>query len=372
MRMLLKRWAFALLVWWGASVGSLTASADVAAYNAALKSGDVDAATDAALAVWADFDLQDENALLMAREFAFTALRARRAPAAAEFLETALADPRATDQERSLFEFMDARRAHLAGEKAAEKKMIAAIEARASSGAPAHLVIMSVSEAVARELLRERKWNDAHKVSKNVSRMWRSAGPDYLERWMNSAIVANAAAFVRRPHRRYLSALRETYDEFYDVWQKTSPRADADKLNRKYLEVATWEMAMMSSLRQTTERSVKHPTEAMRARVESDEGNETDPRPFCAGQLVMKNKPKFPAAARAKMAVGAVTVEMAFDKDGQVINPKVIAAAPNNDFFIDAIMKTTGTWKWVPDEEAEAGCRLNRDNVIQSVQFLIR
>ncbi|MET0568655.1 MAG: hypothetical protein ABWZ74_06215, partial [Hyphomicrobiaceae bacterium] len=64
---------------------STSAFADIKAYNAAVQRGDIAAAATEAEAVWQTLDKTKPNTVVIARDFAFTAMRAGRTAAALVF-----------------------------------------------------------------------------------------------------------------------------------------------------------------------------------------------------------------------------------------------------------------------------------------------
>ena len=94
--------------------------------------------------------------------------------------------------------------------------------------------------------------------------------------------------------------------------------------------------------------------------------------PHCPGELVQRPKMRYPAGGVQRGMYGAVILGLEFDRDGQVINPKVLASVPF-EFFDEKSERTVGKWRYKPDNEADVGvsCALERTNVVLPLIFQI-
>ena len=95
--------------------------------------------------------------------------------------------------------------------------------------------------------------------------------------------------------------------------------------------------------------------------------------PFCSGLMVQKPKLRYPRNKFRKGMFGAVILGLEFDSEGQVINPKVLASVPLDEFD-ERSLETIGKWRFKADEPDQVGvtCRLNRTDVVQPVVFQFR
>ncbi len=95
--------------------------------------------------------------------------------------------------------------------------------------------------------------------------------------------------------------------------------------------------------------------------------------PFCAGRMIQRPAMRYPAGKAMRGRFGAVILELEFDSEGKVINPKVLASVPFEEFD-DRSLRTVGKWKFKPENPREVGvsCRLNRDSVVQPLVFQLR
>lgn len=95
--------------------------------------------------------------------------------------------------------------------------------------------------------------------------------------------------------------------------------------------------------------------------------------PHCPGELIQRPKMKYPAGGARRGRFGAVILGFEFDRQGQVINPEVLASVPL-EFFNAKSKRTVGKWRYKPDNEADVGvtCALERTNVVLPIVFQIR
>ncbi len=95
--------------------------------------------------------------------------------------------------------------------------------------------------------------------------------------------------------------------------------------------------------------------------------------PTCAGRMIQKPKMRYPAGKVMRGKFGAVILGMEFDADGNVINPRVLASVPFEEFD-EKSMRTVSKWKFKPDDPKQVGvsCRLQRTDVVQPLVFQIR
>lgn len=95
--------------------------------------------------------------------------------------------------------------------------------------------------------------------------------------------------------------------------------------------------------------------------------------PFCSGEMVQKPKMRYPRNKFRKGMFGAVILGLEFDSEGQVINPKVLASVPLDEFD-ERSLETVGKWRFKPDDPDQVGvkCRLNRTDIVQPVVFQFR
>lgn len=95
--------------------------------------------------------------------------------------------------------------------------------------------------------------------------------------------------------------------------------------------------------------------------------------PFCSGRMIQKPKMRYPAGKAMRGMYGAVILGLEFDPAGNVVNPRVLASVPFEEFD-DRSLRTVGKWKFKPNDASQVNvtCRLQRTDVVQPLVFLIR
>ncbi|MEM9180717.1 MAG: TonB family protein [Pseudomonadota bacterium] len=95
--------------------------------------------------------------------------------------------------------------------------------------------------------------------------------------------------------------------------------------------------------------------------------------PLCTGLMAQKPKLRQPRNKFRKGMFGAVILGLEFDSEGQVINPRVLASVPLDEFD-ERSLETVGKWRFKPDDPDQVGvtCRLNRTDIVQPVVFQFR
>lgn len=144
-----------------------------------------------------------------------------------------------------------------------------------------------------------------------------------------------------------------------------------------------WGMAMEAYFESARER---HPDESEIQDILASYGSDTaalnaraarsldeNGLPFCSGRMIQRPAVRYPSGKAMRGMFGAVILELEFDEEGQVINPRVLASVPVEEFD-DRSLRAVGQWKFKPDQPKQVGvtCRLNRDSVVQPLVFQIR
>ncbi len=148
-------------------------------------------------------------------------------------------------------------------------------------------------------------------------------------------------------------------------------------------KAGAWGMAMDAYFESTRKR---HPDEDDIERIRASYGADTEAMnaaagtyiddsslPTCSGRMIQKPKMRYPAGKAMRGKFGAVILGMAFDAEGNVINPRVLASVPFEEFD-DKSMSTVSKWRFKPDNPKQVGvsCRIQRTDVVQPLVFQIR
>lgn len=95
--------------------------------------------------------------------------------------------------------------------------------------------------------------------------------------------------------------------------------------------------------------------------------------PQCSGTMIQRPKLRYPAGKAMRGMFGAVILGLEFDTEGNVINPRVLASIPIEEFD-EKSLRVVGKWRYKPDDPEQVGvsCRLERTDVVQPLIFQMR
>ena len=101
---------------------------------------------------------------------------------------------------------------------------------------------------------------------------------------------------------------------------------------------------------------------------ESLQAEETLPR--CPAKMVQKPRLRYSAKQAFKGMYGAVILGFQTDSDGRVVNPRVLASIPSEEFD-QRSLDVVGQWRLEAENPEDVGvtCRLNNSNVVQPLTF---
>ncbi|MEL7040461.1 MAG: energy transducer TonB [Pseudomonadota bacterium] len=106
--------------------------------------------------------------------------------------------------------------------------------------------------------------------------------------------------------------------------------------------------------------------------LEIDSNIDTD-LPQCSGRMIQRPGLRYPAGKARRGMFGAVILQLQFDENGNVVNPRVLASVPNG-VFDDRSLSTVEKWRFKPDDPEAVGatCRIQASNVVQPLVFQLR
>lgn len=104
-------------------------------------------------------------------------------------------------------------------------------------------------------------------------------------------------------------------------------------------------------------------TETLNAAAKASEAESA--LPFCDGRVVQSPQLRYPARSMRKGMVGAVIMGMDFDTGGKVLNPKVLASIPSDEFD-ESLLRTVSKWRYRAKKRKDVGvtCRVDRTNIV--------
>ena len=199
------------------------------------------------------------------------------------------------------------------------------------------------------------------------------------QQYMEAKFVAAVAYFNDRQNRDALVEMthvegllkthRDENGDHPDWADSLAWRADA------------WGMAMQayyvsSGKRHASEEEVDAILQSYWDKVPAPETEEEDAEdllPTCPGALAQRPRMKYPAVKAMRGRFGAVILNFELDEEGRVVEPKVLASVPVEEFE-ERALKTVRKWRYKADKASEVGvtCRLSSSNVVLPIVFQLR
>lgn len=95
--------------------------------------------------------------------------------------------------------------------------------------------------------------------------------------------------------------------------------------------------------------------------------------PQCSGEMIQRPKMRYPSGKAMRGMYGAVILGFELDPEGRVVDPKILASVPIEEFD-EKSLQTVGKWRFKPDNPNDVGetCQIERLNVVQPLIFQMR
>lgn len=323
----------------------MPASADIGAYNAAVKAGDYKKAAAEAAATWPTLDQSRADIALIAREFGFVSFVAGDFAAAQTFAQTAVTkqtgDAAAADELLVSAVLLNLA-SHKAKPSAATRdKLFEALSARAAKPGLDNISYLGTEALVAFDFDKGR-WKEAQASAHLAADMTAKGGVTFLinrRRYQLFAGIADYMATKKPETRDDLLALQEA---IMGDMQAVGSEVAATKFKSLYWEVNAWSDSMRSHLvaqgkfKPSSKTLVELLADQERIRSayplaqqilhQHDDGN------TCRRTLKVKQLPQYPPSALYKGFVGTVILQVDLDAEGKLNNPVILAAVPEKDF----------------------------------------
>lgn len=362
------------------------ASADIKAFNAAVRSGDYKTAATEAETIWKTWNLADDQTALMAREFGFVALVSGRNDLALQFGQF-LADkgPTLTKPDDQPWTSAVLHRVAAYKVKPGTPERQALREAlQARSALPG----VDMTTVLAWEVLHVADWNAGDwanvEIDATAAAEFFGRQPKGLLHRQRAAEVNAAAASFLSGRSRVTKGRNDYYDRMATVHNAIVADIDAASTpgDRNLLwslkwKSEAWTLSMWSFLSSTYEQTgslisteVKERQLAQPKLAQYAESNDAAALPVCDGEFTGR-KLTYPASQSFKGTVGAVLARMETGRDGKVTKVELLAAVPA-DAFGGGVVETLKTWYYKPAKDANLlACRLNSLNHVYQVIFLV-
>ena len=110
------------------------------------------------------------------------------------------------------------------------------------------------------------------------------------------------------------------------------------------------------------------PADTAASNDEDGRGQFENKLPQCEGKMIQRPKMRYPSGKAMRGMFGAVILGFELDQDGNVVDPKILASVPIEEFD-DRSLETVGKWRFKPDDSDQVGvsCRVERSNVVQPI-----
>jgi TonB family protein len=355
---------------------STPAFGDLKSYNAAVVRGDFPAAAAEAQTIWSTFDKTRADAVVTAREFAWTSMLAGQRDKAKVYA-TWLVDeaPRlgAANDDPLMSNVL------LRWSELGEQPSPASAEALAEAlgeWANASPVASRVAAFAAVQLY-SRQWNAGRwkevqhtaLLAANVSARLGVEGAGFEER---ARIDGAAAQFLNDKKIDAWFALADAHDGLMARMGPPVAGEEMDELEAIDMRAHAWLEAMGAYFAtggdsSNTSMSWKRQyatLEARRKTLKSRCGDAPCPdavvpgeTPKCAATWDQSPALRYPQVAVFRGLVGATILQMTTDEAGEVTDAKVLAAVPS-ETFPEATLKTVKKWKLKPSDKATQPCTL--------------
>jgi TonB family protein len=363
----------------GLLVGAaLPAAADIKAYNAAIARGDLASAALEAEGIWPTYDKAKSDAVIVAREFAFTSMRARQPAKAAVYAKWLVQDAPgagAKDDDPLLAKVLLGWA--LLGDKpqaGSRNALISALEAWSASDKKAGPVIPATAAA---DLLTrdwtEGKWEDVRREAPIAASLAAELGSSGAVLEETAKLVGVAAEFL--DDRKVDSYFR--FADFHDALMERMGPVPPGQTEEDHplfpldMRSHAWMESIVSIFGlgpNEIDRSDKKDWQRVRERMSALKGRcdgknclpQPDPpgsAPRCLASWDQSPKLKYPSQAMFRGIVGTLMMNVTTDEAGAVTEVKVLAAVPS-DTFLNQTIATVKQWKLKKQPISEGPCTL--------------
>lgn len=338
------------------------------AYIAALERGDDAAAADAADQAWRASEARDGDGGRTA-VLAFNAATARlRIPDGPDAVEparraSALVDAGAAGVDPlrarlllgTALARIDDRRRYREAEALLAPALLAA---RAVQNAETQAVAYNAAREAAVAAMRERDWSASQEYWESAF-TWSDHAPQDIEVARSEALLGRGMSFVARNRDR------EAHEAFVQAVSRLtplSPERDDDVVtvgDMLYARARGWLAAVRARMNDEA------PDYHLPGRQSLP-----DRPPICPANLRANPMPRYPSNALWGFNVGAVIVRVSTDSEGRVLQTRVLASIPSENFG-ESLEDERLVWTLTRSPDAPAGCRMESKSMLVPIRFII-
>jgi hypothetical protein len=352
----------------GAALSAGGASADIAAFNAAIKARDFETAAAEAQSTWPTISGTDPDRALIANEFAFASYMAGDYAAARDFAALAETDANVAPDLKKIASVARALadlKADPTDANAAE--LDAALTARGNLGG---VDIMSFfgQSAYLQYAMERRRWKAAQQAAARALAFTSSGGPAYRPNMRIFEYLGVVARYINDRDKDAIKDLAAIRDRILADIRNAPDDASAEPFVVHYWQASAHLSSVVSAARPSTQQRREPEPPEFDERQQRLLAPVRDRAGECWIKADLKRLPNYPLRAEYKGYVGTVIMAVDVRADGSTYNPRVLAAAPERD-FVPAVFKSFEGLVMKPGKKWDAGCSLESRNYVIQVQF---
>lgn len=371
------------------------ASADIGAFNAAVRAGDYKLAAQEAVATWPDLDRTRDDFGVIAREFAFASLVGGEFEHALTFATAAQSAPPQSD-ERDLHILLSEIMVHSAtlqaeGKRqtrtAARDNLRSALQRRGDLPGFDLISLLSGNALISYQLDR-RDWDQAGEDARLLARLAANGGPAFTVQARQFELGAISTVAMEGPDIETAQALHDFTKQIVSDLETAPSDEHALALLPVYWEAFAWSGAVQSYLWSsnngprtgsligtrrrpgTQECDCDKEDIAIPPRVHRLLGSAPEDE-NCEKKIEIDPPVKFPTSARRRGSIGAVLIAVDVDENGQASNGRLLAGVPEK-YFAAAALERVPNMTYAPGETWDPEvCKLQQQHRVIEFVFQI-
>jgi hypothetical protein len=327
------------------------ASADIAAFNAAVKVGDYRAASAAAAQTWPTLDKAAPDIAIVAREFAWASMLAGDPRGAQVYSSFLVTTPPATAPKEYLpvvGKVLDAW-AKFAVSSTSETRTALnnALIDRAAIAAT-DLISVRAAQALFYDDWDKGRWKEASAVGWSASAILRNYGKGLADAAYSLEMGTLAARFADQPTGQLAISLRQLSERVLTDALATTEPLLKERLAHVFYNTNAWAVVAERMMAQQDKRFQPAPrSDNLRRASRLLSPAPGDPAlPECAvAREASSKQPEYPTGTTFKDWPGFATYRLTLSGNSRFSEIRLMGAAPHSD-FAQAVDKVTEDWRW--------------------------
>jgi hypothetical protein len=326
-----------------------SASADIRAFNAALKAGDYRAASAAAAETWPGLDKASPDIAVTAREFAWVSMLAGdpgKAQAYTSFLTARASTLGPGDPALVTWRVLDAWAAFALRPASDTRRALADALAARTAIAGKDLISLRAAQALFKDEWDAGLWRDAAAVAQSGARIARDFGRGFVDVVYQLETGRLAASFVDRATNEAVLYLNDLAVRVYAEAMTETDAGMKQRLVDAFFAADAWAEAANLRLIQQGRKSASadRPKTTSPARLTPAPGDPALPECQIA-RAANAREPDFSANRRFQGWPGFATYRLKVAEDGRFSEVRVVGIAPYGELGV-AASKGIEDWRW--------------------------